>query len=283
MITPAPEPPFVRLGPELPISPVILSVPHAGRDYPAALLAATRLPRARLELLEDRFADRLIETAVAGGATALVARRARAWIDLNRDERELDQAMVAGAATTAGLQTPRMRGGLGLIPRRVGATGEIYRSPLEAADVAARIADDHHAWHAALAHLLAAAQARFGIAVLLDVHSMPPTSAASGIVLGDRHGGSAGARFVAAIEQEARAAGLPVVRNDPYAGGYITERHGRPAAGRHAIQLEVDRSLYLAPGLRLPGPGIERIGRFIAAAVCRLQRETEPPAMLAAE
>ncbi len=280
MLTRSPEPPFVRLGPELPASPVILSVPHAGRDYPAALLASARLSRIQLESLEDRFADRLVDTAVANGATALVARRARAWIDLNRDEREIDSAMVEGPAPLDCLSTARMRGGLGLIPRRIGGAGEIYRARLDARDVAARVAGDHRAWHAALAALLAAAQARFGIAVLLDVHSMPP--AASGIVLGDRHGRSADARFVAAVEHEAKAAGLPLARNTPYAGGYITERHGNPAAGRHAIQLEVDRSLYLVAGLRAPAPGLAHLARFVAAAVRALEREAQP-AMLAAE
>ena len=282
MVMPLPEPPFVRLGPAAPHSPVILSVPHAGREYPAALLAAARLPRARLEALEDRLADRLIGTAVAAGATALVARRARAWIDLNRDERELDPAMVEGGSAQAYLPTARMRGGLGLIPRRVGTAGEIYGTRLEAGDLAARIGD-YRAWHAALAELLAAARARCGIAVLLDVHSMPPMPAEHGIVIGDRHGGSADRRFVAAIEQEAEIAGLPVVRNHPYAGGFITERHGRPDAGCHAIQLEIDRALYLSPGWREPSAGMTRVASFIAAAVRRLEQEAQPPAALAAE
>jgi N-formylglutamate amidohydrolase len=268
---------------------VILSVPHAGRDYPAALIEAAAVPRARLETLEDRFADALIADAVAAGATAFVARRARAWIDLNRDERELDPAMIdASAPLVHTIGSARVRGGLGLIPRRVTGGGDIYRRRLSATEVEARIVGDHRPWHAALSETLAAARARFGIAVLLDCHSMPPVARTGDepprIVIGDRYGRSAASRLVDCVEASAGRAGLRHARNSPYAGGYALDRHGRPASAIHAIQIEIDRSLYLAHDLRAAGSGMPRIRAFLAGLFAALAEEAlPPPPALAAE
>jgi N-formylglutamate amidohydrolase len=280
-------PPFRRLGPERPGSPVVISVPHAGRAYSDGLLASARLSRARLESLEDRLVDRLVWRAVEGGAAALIADSPRAEIDLNRDERELDPAMVLPRpAAEATMESPRTRGGLGLIPARIAGAGAIWRQRIAAAEVARRVERIHRPYHAALAAELEAAKARFGIAVLLDCHSMPPRGAAgqAGVVLGDRHGGSIAETLVAAAERAARAAGFAVARNAPYAGGHITERHGRPALGVHALQLELDRSLYLAPDLRTTGPGFDRVARLVAAIAEALAAAAlEPPEAIAAE
>ncbi|HEY0413874.1 MAG TPA: N-formylglutamate amidohydrolase [Allosphingosinicella sp.] len=280
--------PFRRLGPEIPASPVLLSVPHAGRGYSAALLGAARLPRAKLELLEDRLVDRLVWRAVAGGATAIVADVPRAEIDLNRDEREIDPALVVPRPPPSDLaDSPRTRGGLGLIPARIAGAGAIWRQRISAGDVAARIEGVHRPYHAALAAALAAARERFGVAVLLDCHSMPPRNQAGGeapIVLGDRYGASIAPAFVAAAEAAVREAGYKVARNHPYAGGEITVRHGRPAEGVHALQLEIDRSLYLTPDLRSPGANFDRVARLVAAVAAALAREAlQPPQAIAAE
>lgn len=280
--------PFRRLGPELPASPVLLSVPHAGRAYSAALLDSARLSRAKLELLEDRLVDRLVWRAVAAGASAVVADVPRAEIDLNRDEREIDPALVVPRPEPSELaDSPRTRGGLGLIPARIAGAGAIWRQRIAAAEVARRIAAVHRPYHDALAAGLAAARARFGIAILLDCHSMPPRSPAGGeprVVLGDRHGASMAPQLVAAAELAVRDAGFRTARNMPYAGGEITARHGRPGEGVHALQMEIDRSLYLAPDLRAPGPGFDRIARLIAAVADGLAREAlAPPEAIAAE
>lgn len=281
--------PFERFGPARPASPVILAVPHAGRIYPPELIAAAAMPLDRMEGLEDRFADALVAQAVAGGVTAFVARRARAWIDLNRDEREIDPGMV-DAATPPGhfIASARVRGGLGLIPRRMAGGGDIYRRRLTAAEVQARIVHDHRPWHAALAEALAAARARFGLAVLLDCHSMPPIAQAPAreppkIVIGDRYGRSAASRFVDRIAELAEASGLAAARNSPYAGGHTLDRHGRPGSGIHAIQIEIDRGLYLAPDMRALGPGAARMTTFVAALAAALADEAllSPPAMAA--
>lgn len=255
-----PAAPFIQHGADLPASPVILSVPHAGRDYPDAMLATSRLSHAALRPLEDRYADRLIDDAVAGGFTALVATRARAWIDLNRDVREVDPDMIdPPPARHAVVRSAKVRGGLGLIPRRLRGHGEILRHRLTRGDLDRRIAQDHLPYHARLAALIAAARRRFGVAVLLDVHSMPPLPEAEGrpgIVVGDLFGRSAAARFAAAIQQVARDAGHVSAQNIPYAGGHILTVHGAPMRNVHAIQLEIDRSLYLDEALDHPSRGL---------------------------
>ncbi len=277
-------PSFDRIGPALPTSPVVLSVPHAGRDYPQALADRLRVPLVQLRPLEDRHVDTLALAARAD-EVAIVARRPRAWIDLNRSERDRDPRVDLGAARfgTPQLST-RVRGGLGLIPRRAAAGTEIWARPWSADDVAARIHGDHRPYHAAVADALAAARARFGIAVLLDVHSMPPLPgvAPARIVIGDRFGRTAAARFVGRIEGCARRAGLAVALNTPYAGGHILERHAEPGRDIHAVQLEIDRTLYLDDALDSPGGQFDAVARFVRDVIDALADEAQP-AGLAAE
>ena len=277
--------PFRRLGPLRPDWPVVLSVPHAGRAYSDALLAAARLPRRRLETLEDRLVDRLIWRAVAAGAVAIVAYVPRAEIDLNRDERELDPALVVPQPERSELfESARTRGGLGLVPDRIAGAGPIWRQRLSARDLARRVATIHRPYHRALEEALAAAKQRFGVAVLLDCHSMPPRGGAASVVLGDRHGASSAAELTETAERIVTECGFAVARNAPYAGGHITERHGRPAENVHALQIEVDRSLYLGPDLRSPGPGFDAVSRLIASVAEALARQVlEPPEAIAAE
>ncbi|MBV9932508.1 MAG: N-formylglutamate amidohydrolase [Alphaproteobacteria bacterium] len=275
MADPTPlAPPFRRLGPAHPATPVVLSVPHAGRDYSDALLRAARLPRPRLEVLEDRLVDRLVWRAVADGATAFVADVPRAEIDLNRDEREVDPAMVVPRPRPSPLaDSPRTRGGLGLVPARIAGAGPIWRQRLGADELARRVERVHRPYHAALEEALTATRARFGVAVLLDCHSMPPRQGGGGeptIVLGDRYGASIAPELAAAAEAAVRRAGYPAGRNSPYAGGHITACHGRPHDNVHALQIEIDRSLYLGPDLRDPGPGFDRVARLIAQVAAAL-------------
>lgn len=283
------EPPFRRYGPDMPASPVILSVPHAGRGYSPALLRASRLPLEKLETLEDRFVDRLVWRAVAAGLTAIVATAPRAEIDLNREEREVDPTMIAPPPPSgAVLQSPRTRGGLGLIPSRIAGAGPIWLQRTSQEELRRRVEDIHRPYHAALADALAQARALFGVAILLDCHSMPPRGPASagepGIVFGDRHGSSISPEYLEAAVAASRAAGFATGCNHPYAGGYITLRHGRPAIGIHALQLEIDRSLYLGPDLRTPAGGFDAAARLIEAVAGALaERALHPVEAIAAE
>ena len=235
---------FDLLGPLRPDSPVVVSVPHAGRDYPPALRAMLRVAPGALVALEDRLVDTVAMRA-RGVETMLVQRRPRAWIDLNRAETERDPRLDEGAGP--GAASAKVRSGLGLVPRRTAQSGELWSRRLGGTEVEARIAADHRPYHEALGAALAAARARFGASVLLDLHSMPPVPGPSAprVVIGDRFGRAAAARFVARVEAEVEAAGLRHAVNTPYPGGHILDRHGRPADGVHAVQLELDRGLYL--------------------------------------
>ncbi len=274
---------FVRHGPAEPLSPVILSVPHAGRDYPEALRSAIRVPLAALRGLEDRHAD-AIALAARREETLFVATRARAWIDLNRAEHERDPRLDDGAWPHGAPLSTKVRSGLGLVPRRAGSAGDFWQRRLSADEVQQRIHADHHPWHAAIEAALAAAHMRFGIAVLLDIHSMPPLgnpATAARLVPGDRFGKAAAARFLGRIEGVARAHGVRTAANTPYSGGHILERHGNPRRGIHAIQLEFDRSLYLDSMLDQPGPGMDKAVRLLRDIIDAVADEALPGAIAA--
>jgi N-formylglutamate amidohydrolase len=280
---------FIRLGPPGASRPVLLAVPHAGRDYPEALLANALVSRERLEALEDRHADALIGPAVATDTVALVACRPRSWLDLNRDEREVDPATVTPPPPAHRLiQSAKLRGGLGLIPRRMPGAAELWRTPVTAGELDARIAEHHRPFHAAIGAELAAARARFGTAMLIDLHSMPPVAheafgRAPQVVIGDRYGRSASSRLVDLLTAVFRDAGLTVAHNAPYAGGYTLDRHGRPDRGIHAVQIEIDRTLYLATDRRTLGPGAGRIAALVATMVNAAAEDLAgyPPAIAA--
>lgn len=272
----AASPPFERIGPERPASPVVLSVPHAGRDYGPQLLRSARLPRTILETLEDRLVDQLVWRAVEAGATAFIARAPRAEIDLNRDEREIDPALIAPAPAPADiLPSARTRGGIGLIPSRITGVGAIWNERIAQHELTRRIAQIHRPYHQALERALHAARERFGAAVLLDCHSMPPRGGAGteqeSIVFGDRYGTTTAPHLLDAAVGAARALGWRTACNTPYAGGYIAGRHGRPDRAIHAIQIEIDRSAYLDSELRSPGPGFAAVCRLIEAIVTALE------------
>jgi N-formylglutamate amidohydrolase len=292
MTEPTPLPPFYRIGPSRPVSPVILSVPHAGRDYAPHLLKAARLDQAALETLEDRLVDRLVWRATAAGATAFIARAPRAEIDLNRDSREIDPSLISPTLPSGSLvQSARTRGGLGLIPSRITGAGPIWRERIPRAELDRRIEEIHGPYHDALETALDHAKSRFGEAVLLDCHSMPPRprtgregSPCATIVFGDRHGTTIAGDLRDAALGAARALGYHAACNAPYAGGYIVARHGRPRENVHAIQIEIDRSAYLDADLRTPGPGFEGAARLIAAVVGAIEeRLLRPPDAIAAD
>ena len=277
--------PFERLGAMPPTSPVVLSVPHAGREYPLALKTALRVPLAALLPLEDRLVD-AVARAARTNQTTIVQTRARAWIDLNRGEDERDPLLDEGAASVApAQQSAKLRSGLGLVPRRVSGAGDLWARRFTDADVTARIAQDHRPYHAAISSALEAAKAQFGVAVLLDLHSMPPLGpGGTRIVLGDRFGHAAAARFVTRVETECTARGFSTAINTPYAGGHILERHARPAANIHAVQLELDRTLYLDRKLHAPGAGFARVVDLVRAILVALTDEAlSPPLAQAAE
>lgn len=282
-------PAFERRGPAVPSSPIVLSVPHAGRAYSQAILDAARLTLIQLESLEDRLMDRLVEPAQATGAVAIIAQTPRAEIDLNRDEREVDPAIIAPPPPARSvLPSARTRGGLGLIPARITGAGPIWQRPIQSEELSRRIIEVHRPYHRALTDALEQARSRFGVAILIDCHSMPPRaenpSMQADVVFGDLHGTSIASELRDAAIEAAQGLGFRTTCNSPYAGGYITARHGRPAAGVHAIQIEIDRSLYLADDLRSPGPGFAGTAAMLAEVTRALAaKAAEPPQAIAAE
>jgi N-formylglutamate amidohydrolase len=269
---------FTLYNADLPNIPVLLSVPHAGRDYPPELMANLRVSPTELLRLEDRYADRLIQPAIASGCTAIIAHRARAWIDLNRAAADIDTGMVSGESFDAS-PSAKARGGLGLFPRRLQTCGELWLRPMERADVEQRIEQVHAPYHHTIAEILSATRARFGVAILLDVHSMPPIpigavhDAPPQIVVGDRFGRSAASIYAELVTGRAQAAGIRAALNVPYSGDYILQRHGDPGRGVHALQLEVDRSLYLDSDLREPTAGLKTMAAFVQSVVSDLAEQ----------
>ena len=257
------------------------------------MAALARLAPEGLLILEDRYADQLSEAAARAGHSVIIAEIARGWIDLNRGEDEIDPAMMEPGHRTHARPPARMsakvRGGLGLIPRRIAEGGDIWQAALSSEDVAARISNAHRPYHAALAEALEARLDRFGCAVLLDLHTMPPVRAtrveeAPHLVIGDLYGRSAFPRFTATVRDEGCAAGFRTAHNTPYAGGHILRTHGRPRHGVHALQLEIDRSLYLDATLKEPGLGVAAIAQFVRRIADALAAEALDAALpLAAE
>lgn len=247
------EPAYELLLPATPSGPLVLTSPHSGRDYPDRLLAATRLDPMTLRRSEDSFVELILSGAPRLGCPLLHALFPRVWCDVNREAWELDQAMFQDRLPDwVNARSPRVAAGLGTIARVV-ATGEpIYCRRLSFAEAEARIASCWKPFHQALAGLVEEARAACGFAVLLDCHSMPSVQGADfkgaampDFVLGDAHGTACHPWLTERAERLLSAMGYSVRRNDPYAGGYITRHYGAPRQGVHALQLEMNRALYM--------------------------------------
>ena len=245
-------PAFEVLAPSVVTVPLVFNSPHSGAVYPPAFLAASRLDPMTLRKSEDCFVDALFGAATDFGAPLLRAHFPRAFLDVNREPYELDPRMFDGRLPSfINARSMRVAGGLGTIARIVGEQQEIYARKLPVSEALARIDGLYKPYHRALRQLLQDQHRRFGLAILIDCHSMPSTGAhreegqRADIVLGDRFGTSAAPFFVEQIEEALRSRGYRVGRNRPYAGGFITEHYGNPAQSVHAIQIEVNRGLYM--------------------------------------
>jgi N-formylglutamate amidohydrolase len=246
------NPPYSLLRPEEQTAPVVLCSPHSGRVYPKAFLEASRLDAHTLRKSEDCFVDELFAPVVRLGAPLIAARFPRAYLDVNREPYELDPELFSGRLPDfANTQSARVVGGLGTIARIVADTEEIYRDRLPVGVAFERIERLYRPFHSALADLLETTRKRFGIAVLVDCHSMPsasmgqPPGGRPHFVLGDRFGASCDARLTRFIRDILQGAGYDVQVNRPYAGGFITEHYGNPGHGVQSLQLEINRALYL--------------------------------------
>lgn len=260
----------------------VFSSPHSGRAYPPELLSRSRLDPHALRASEDAFLDDIFASAPLWGAPLLAATAPRAYVDLNRGPEELDPAVVRGVRAT-GLN-PRVAAGLGVIPRIVAEGRPIYSGKIPLEEARARIAARHTPYHSRLEALMSQASEAFGYAVLFDCHSMPSDAlraaprikgARPEIVLGDRFGTSADRGVMQAAVAAFEAAGFVVACNAPFAGGHITQRYGRPSMSWHAIQIEIDRGLYLDQTTIEPNEGFDAfVGAMerIVPALCAIGR-----------
>ncbi|QIE57551.1 N-formylglutamate amidohydrolase [Pikeienuella piscinae] len=269
--------PFHLTEPETLSAAAVFSSPHSGRIYPDDLIRRARLDRHALRASEDAFVDRLFSAAPDSGAPLIAAAMPRAYVDLNRGPEELDPAVVRDVRAT-GLN-PRVAAGLGVIPRIVAEGRPIYEGKIGLDEARARIAACHTPYHRKLEALMTRAAAHFGYALLFDCHSMPSDALRAAprvrggraqIVLGDRFGASAARPLMQAAIDAFERAGFVVAVNAPFAGGHITQRYGRPSQNWHAIQIEIDRGLYLDQNLVTPGPGYAELNARLARVIPEL-------------
>jgi N-formylglutamate amidohydrolase len=242
--------------------PVVISVPHAGRNYPDWLVRLSRRGRDSLHPLEDPLVDRLIWRAQALGIACVIAEAPRAAIDPNRAEDELDPAVIS-LSPGAGHDGWRVRAGLGLIPGRLAAGGELWRRRIGPAELEARLVTAWRPYHQLVAAQLEQLGRSHTEVLLLDCHSMPWRAGQAEVVIGDRHGTTAAPFITDLCRQTAEQAGFRAACNQPYAGGHVVAAHAAPARGVHAIQLELDRRCYLDQAGKAPGPGFDRSARLI--------------------
>jgi N-formylglutamate amidohydrolase len=249
----------------------VFNSPHSGRFYPPEFLSSTCLDGHEIRRSEDLLVDRLFAPVVKLGAPLMSAVYPRAFIDVNREPYELDPKMFAGRLPSfANVRSLRVAGGLGTIPRVVSDTANIYRGPLSVQDGLDRIERIYRPYHDTLRRLLAQTHVAFGMAVLIDCHSMPSNVRGSAsrvrpdFVLGDRFGSSCMPELTDCAAKSLHKLGYTVCRNKPYAGGFITEHYGRPARNLHALQIEVNRALYMDEQSLAPHAGFDRLSRDLA-------------------
>lgn len=248
---PASSPVFESISPSLPaakLHPVLLASPHSGRFYPESFLQQTSLEIQQLRLSEDSHVDRLIMPFVDDGFFILRALFPRAFVDVNRAKDEWPSPSLP--ADQQHTTSPRAKAGFGVIPTHITQQHALYDNvDLTAEQIKARLRACYHPYHDALRSRLNDIAQKFGLAVLLDMHSMPGPSQGfhdrADIILGDRYGKSCDPSLIAALERRFTQKGYTTVRNQPFAGGYITAHYGRPLNNIHAIQIEINKDLYL--------------------------------------
>jgi N-formylglutamate amidohydrolase len=271
------DPPFQVLEPAICAGPVLFNSPHSGSVYPRAFLATARLDLATLRRSEDSFVDELAAGVVRHSYPLMHAHFPRCFVDVNREPYELDPRMFDGRLPSfANTRSMRVAGGLGTVARVVGDAQEIYGQRIPVDDALQRVESLYKPYHRALRRLFTRVHRDFGAAVLVDCHSMPSTAGQRDerprpeFVLGDRYGTSCVPVVAETAESTLRALGYTVSRNKPYAGGFITEHYGNPAAGLHALQLEINRALYMDERRYERSSNFGRLAADLETLACRL-------------
>lgn len=268
---------YALIRPDVRTTSVVFASPHSGRDYPASFLRRAVLNANEIRSSEDAFVDQLFEAVPSHGAPLLTANAPRAYLDLNRGPDELDSALIEGVRRSA--HNPRIASGLGVIPRVVANGRHIYRGKISLTEAHERIARCWRPYHDQLQTLLDESNNTFGEAILIDCHSMPhealenvgpPGSARPDVVLGDRFGATAAGSIVERVEAAFASAGLRVARNMPFAGAFITQHYGRPSRQQHAIQIEIDRALYMNERTLEPNHNFDAFKALLSGVVAEI-------------
>ena len=264
-------PPFEILEPAAWRAPIIFNSPHSGSVYPHEFLIASRIDLGALRRSEDSFMDELIAGLTDRGFPVVRVNFPRSYVDVNREPYELDPRMFSGRLPSfANTRSMRVAGGLGTIPRVVGDGQEIYRERLSVEDALGRIETLYKPYHRALRQLINKAHQAFGTVVVVDCHSMPSVGVSRDeprrpdMVIGDRYGTSCASLLPDMVEETMSRLGYSVGRNKPYAGGFITEHYGNPASGLHAVQLELNRAIYMDERRRERGPRFAQVAADFA-------------------
>lgn len=256
---------------------VVFASPHSGRDYTSAFLSIAELNAAEIRSSEDAFIDQLYDEAPNFGAPFIKALAPRAFVDLNRGPDELDPALIEGVRRKP--HNPRIASGLGVIPRVVANGRHIYRGKISLSDAHNRIANFWRPYHDQLQTLMDESNRAYGESILIDCHSMPHEALMTmnlqnaprpDIVLGDRFGSTASAGVMDRVEAAFVGVGLRVARNAPFAGAYIVQKYGRPSKSQHAIQVEMDRALYMNERTLEPNADFESFKSVISAATASI-------------
>ncbi len=268
------------IAPERQTAPLVFASPHSGSNYPAEFIAASRLDPMFLRRSEDSFVDELFGAAPKHGAPLIRALFPRAYVDPNREPFELDQSMFADRLPAyANTGSPRVAVGLGTIARVVANGADIYRGKLMAAEALARIRRHYWPYHRSLQGLVEQTRAAFGCCLLVDCHSMPSVGGAMDkdpgrnrvdFVLGDCHGTACAPAIINAVERLLGELGYHVARNAPYPGGFVTRHYGKPKAGTHSLQIEINRGLYMNETRITRGPGMSRLMHDLQSVIAML-------------
>ena len=262
------------------VAGIVVTSPHSGRRYSQEFLSASRLNPETIRGSEDSFVDELFATAPELGLPLLSAEFPRAWCDVNREPWELDPAMFANELPDyVNTASPRVSAGLGTIARIVGTGELIYARKLFFEEAKERIETCWRPFHETLTGLIEESRNTFGHCLVLDCHSMPtPISRLAcrpDIILGDGYGTSCYPAWADHIQRFFESQGFSVLRNDPYAGGFITRHYGRPSEGVQVMQLEIARNLYMNERQFTPKPAFEmmrsRMENFMVQMVSAVQ------------
>ncbi len=245
--------------PTIATSPFIVCSPHSGRHYPPSFLKQTQLPLEKLRISEDSYIDQLILPFAKYNLPILHALSPRCYVDVNRSSDELPADCLTNEQQH--ILSARAKSGLGVIPTCIAQNLYIYPYALTRKQVQARLDRLYHPYHAVLRELINRTKTKFGRAIVLDFHSMPGKlisgQTRADFILGNQHGGACHPKTIDMLHHTLCTLGYSVVRNTPYAGGFITQHYGQPHTDVEVIQIEINKDLYLNSRTIAPHAGMD--------------------------